>query len=260
MFRLTLSLSLIALALVAPVPALAQWTASTQLDEMSGKPWRIQSVRSSNSLKFDAPYRGANIATLTVRQHSTNGTDVIFGIERGQIVNDVVTVKFDDDDPVQFRYSGASDGSRNVIFLSEKAKFIDRARSASRVLVEFTAYANGESIARFSTPGGLPAEILVPSNPFRGPSGGYGGKVAAAIRPNVVFPDADAVDGNPGAEFDLRLDPTGEIQGTPVLVKSSGIASWDAAALRAIEKTQKLPRDIDGTVPPRLIVTLRPKR
>ncbi|MDM0068029.1 cell envelope integrity protein TolA [Variovorax sp. J31P207] len=93
-----------------------------------------------------------------------------------------------------------------------------------------------------------------------GPSGSYGGKVAAAVRPNVVFPDADLVSGNPGAEFDVRLAPDGTIVGTPQLVKTSGLPNWDDAALRALQKTEKLPRDIDGTVPPRLIVTLRPKR
>ncbi|MBT2325639.1 cell envelope integrity protein TolA [Variovorax paradoxus] len=93
-----------------------------------------------------------------------------------------------------------------------------------------------------------------------GPSGSYGGKVAAAVRPNVVFPDAELVSGNPGAEFDVRLAPDGTIVGTPALVKTSGLPNWDEAALRALQKTEKLPRDIDGTVPPRLIVTLRPKR
>jgi colicin import membrane protein len=93
-----------------------------------------------------------------------------------------------------------------------------------------------------------------------GPSGSYGGKVAAVVRPNVVFPDADLVSGNPGAEFDVRLAPDGTIVGTPQLVKSSGLPNWDDAAQRALQKTEKLPRDIDGTVPARLIVTLRPKR
>jgi colicin import membrane protein len=93
-----------------------------------------------------------------------------------------------------------------------------------------------------------------------GPSGSYAGKVAAAVRPNVVFPEADLINGNPGAEFDVRLAPDGTIVGTPSLVKSSGVANWDEAALRALQKTEKLPRDVDGTVPSRLIVTLRPKR
>ena len=93
-----------------------------------------------------------------------------------------------------------------------------------------------------------------------GPSGSYGGRVAAAVRPNVVFPDADLVSGNPGAEFDVRLAPDGTIVGTPRLVKSSGLPAWDQAALRALQKTEKLPRDIDGRVPSALIVQLKPKR
>lgn len=93
-----------------------------------------------------------------------------------------------------------------------------------------------------------------------GPSGGYGAKVNGAVRPNVVYPDAELVSGNPGAEFDVRLAPDGTIVGTPTLTKSSGLPTWDEAALRALQKTEKLPRDIDGTVPPRLIITLRPKR
>lgn len=93
-----------------------------------------------------------------------------------------------------------------------------------------------------------------------GPSGSYGGKVAAVVRPNVVFPDADLVSGNPAAEFEVRLAPDGTIVGTPRLVKSSGLPAWDQAALRALQKTEKLPRDVDGRVPSSLILELRPKR
>jgi len=93
-----------------------------------------------------------------------------------------------------------------------------------------------------------------------GPSGSYGGKVAAAVRPNIVFPDADTVSGNPMAEFEVRLAPDGTIVGTPKLVKSSGLPAWDDAALRALQKTDRLPRDIDGRVPSSLIVGLKPKR
>jgi len=93
-----------------------------------------------------------------------------------------------------------------------------------------------------------------------GPSGSYGGRVAAAVRPNVVFPDADMVSGNPGAEFEVKLAPDGTIVGTPRMVKSSGLPAWDQAALRALQKTEKLPRDVDGRVPSALIVELKPKR
>ncbi|MDO9612682.1 MAG: TonB C-terminal domain-containing protein, partial [Serpentinimonas sp.] len=39
----------------------------------------------------------------------------------------------------------------------------------------------------------------------------------------------------------------------------SGHAGWDAAVLRAIERTGRLPRDIDGRVPGVLILGFRPQ-
>jgi colicin import membrane protein len=92
-----------------------------------------------------------------------------------------------------------------------------------------------------------------------GPSGGYGARIAAAVRPNITFPDADTVNGNPAAEFEVSLAPDGTIVGVK-LSKSSGLSSWDEAAERGLRKTDKLPRDTDGRIFPSLIVTLKPKR
>jgi colicin import membrane protein len=92
-----------------------------------------------------------------------------------------------------------------------------------------------------------------------GPSSGYAGRIAAAVRPNITFPDADTVNGNPAAEFEVSLAPDGTIVGVK-LSKSSGLPGWDDAAERGLRKTDKLPRDTDGRIFPSLIVTLRPKR
>lgn len=92
-----------------------------------------------------------------------------------------------------------------------------------------------------------------------GPSSGYAGRIAAAVRPNITFPDADTVNGNPAAEFEVSLAPDGTIVGVK-LSRSSGLPGWDDAAERGLRKTDKLPRDTDGRIFPSLIVTLRPKR
>ncbi len=92
------------------------------------------------------------------------------------------------------------------------------------------------------------------------PSASYAGKVEAKIRPNITFADVDLVQGNPAAEVDIRIAPDGTIVGTPKLVKSSGNKAWDTAVLRAIEKTETLPRDTDGRVPSAMTLVLRPKR
>jgi colicin import membrane protein len=87
-----------------------------------------------------------------------------------------------------------------------------------------------------------------------GPSASYAGRIMARIKPNIVF--SDSVDGNPMATVEVTLAPDGTIIGKR-LVKSSGVKSWDDAVLRAIDRTQVLPRDIDGRVPPPFQIDFR---
>ena len=89
-----------------------------------------------------------------------------------------------------------------------------------------------------------------------GPSAGYGAKVRAKVRPNIVFPDEIA--GNPVAEVEVRTSPDGTIIGKRLL-KSSGNKAWDAAVLRAIDKTEAMPRDVDGRVPSPMIIEFKPR-
>jgi len=90
-----------------------------------------------------------------------------------------------------------------------------------------------------------------------GPSASWGGKVQARVRPNIVFPDN--VPGNPVAQVEVRLGPGGMILGSPRLVKSSGVKSWDDAVIRALEKTESLPADTDGRYPSPVIIEFKPK-
>ncbi len=89
-----------------------------------------------------------------------------------------------------------------------------------------------------------------------GPSASYAGRIKAKIMPNIVF--ADEVSGNPLASVEVKVAPDGTIVGRR-LVKSSGVAPWDDAVLRAIDKTEVLPRDTDGRVPPAMVIDFRPR-
>ena len=87
-----------------------------------------------------------------------------------------------------------------------------------------------------------------------GPSASYAGRIKARIRPNIVFADEGA--GNPTAEVEVRAAADGTILGRK-LVKSSGVTAYDNAVLRAIDKTEILPRDEDGRVPASLLLVFR---
>ncbi len=89
-----------------------------------------------------------------------------------------------------------------------------------------------------------------------GPSPGYAGRIRARIKPNIVF-TAD-IAGNPTATVEVRVSPDGTITSRK-LIKSSGNAAWDEAVLKAVDKTEVLPRDVDGQVPASMEISFRPK-
>ena len=89
-----------------------------------------------------------------------------------------------------------------------------------------------------------------------GPSADYIGRIKGRIRPNVSFPDT--LPGNPAVEIDIRLAPDGRIMSSRI-VKRSGVPEWDDAVLRAIERTEVLPRDESGKVPPAMTIVYRPR-
>jgi len=88
------------------------------------------------------------------------------------------------------------------------------------------------------------------------PSVSYAGRIRARIKPNIVF--TSDVDGNPVAEVEVRATTDGTIT-SQRLVKSSGNKAWDDAVIKAIIRTETLPRDTDGRVWTPLIISFRPK-
>lgn len=89
-----------------------------------------------------------------------------------------------------------------------------------------------------------------------GPSANYAGRIRARIKPNIVF--TEDISGNPSAEVEVRTSADGTIIARKLLT-SSGDKSWDDAVLKAIDKTEILPRDTDGRVPATLVIRFRPK-
>ena len=78
------------------------------------------------------------------------------------------------------------------------------------------------------------------------PSASYGGRIKARIKPNIVL--TTDVSGNPITEVEVRCAADGSIIGRRI-IKPSGNSTWDETVLRAIDRTEVLPRDVDGRVP-----------
>ena len=89
-----------------------------------------------------------------------------------------------------------------------------------------------------------------------GPSATYGSKVRAKVKPNIVF--TEDIAGNPVAEVEVRTTLDGTII-SQRLFKTSGNKAWDEAVIKAIIRTETMPRDTDGRVPTPMIIEFRPK-
>jgi peptidoglycan-associated lipoprotein len=87
----------------------------------------------------------------------------------------------------------------------------------------------------------------------------YGISIVARIRPNITFLGyTGTLAGNTEAEVEVRTSPDGTIVGRK-LIRSSGVKGWDEAVLKAVDKTGSLPLDVDGGVPPVLLINFRPQ-
>ena len=85
-------------------------------------------------------------------------------------------------------------------------------------------------------------------------AGDYATRVQRRIRPNIVWAgpalDLETV-------ISVRCAPSGALLSTAIS-RSSGNATWDMAALRAIQRSDPMPVDTDGRAPPVFNITMRP--
>ncbi|SOE67914.1 Cell division and transport-associated protein TolA [Burkholderia sp. OK233] len=85
-------------------------------------------------------------------------------------------------------------------------------------------------------------------------SPGYADKVRRVVRPNISWGGETE-----GLEtvISVRCSPTGTLLDAQIS-RSSGNSAWDDAALRAVQRSNPMPQDIDGKTPTSFKITLRP--
>lgn len=82
----------------------------------------------------------------------------------------------------------------------------------------------------------------------------FASKVQRRVRPNIVW-------AGPNLELETTVEVHCTASGTllsATVSRSSGNAAWDAAALRAVQRSDPMPVDFDGHTPGDFSITLRP--
>lgn len=137
-----------------PLAAGAQWIYSQSEDLMSkGITYHAQ-VLSTNTVNFDFPYAGSQHARLTLRDDPRYGKDLIFNIEKGQILCNsyedcTVLVRFDDDKATNYSAVGAADNSTETVFIRNYGRFVEKMLKAKRVRISMNIYQEGAPVFEF---------------------------------------------------------------------------------------------------------------
>ena len=101
-------------------------------------------------------------------------------------------------------------------------------------------------------------DVAGPGGGGGGPDAGYIAKLSSLLRLNTIYQVPGDLQGNPKASFVVTVGADCTITSV-TLRRSSGVAAWDAAAQRGIERTSPLPRQADGSCPKELEIVRGPR-
>ena len=140
------------------------------------------------------------------------------------------------------------------LFSKDQQQAKEKAEAEARAL-EAQRQANLKRMAGLAGGTGAPDSTGTAAR-ASGPSASYAGRVIGRVKPNIVFPDE--ISGNPVAVVEVRTAPDGTIVGKR-LIKPSGNKAWDDAVLKALDKTETLPRDEGRPPPSPMEISFRPR-
>lgn len=142
-----------------PAPHPTQtWHYQVENDPMSGKSWRFAILYSDNTFALDFPYRGAQHATLTLRNHPRMGFDSIISIERGQLQCGMsngckLQVRFDDGSPQRWSFMEPENHDSTILFLRDGKQFARKVLASKMIRIELKFFQQPPAIVEFRTAG-----------------------------------------------------------------------------------------------------------
>jgi len=135
-----------------------QWIYDAREDKMTGGKTYTAYVLSTNTVNFHSPYSGEQNARLLLRTDPKYGRDVMFSIERGQLLcrsyeDTTILVRFDDGKPERFSAVGPADNSSDLAFIRNYDKFLTKLKSSKIVRISINVYQEGSPVFEFDVSG-----------------------------------------------------------------------------------------------------------
>jgi hypothetical protein len=132
-----------------------KWEYTSVVDDLTGQNVYNAHLKSNNYHSFDFPYRGETYGTLILRKHPRYGKDVIFQIDRGQILCDTysdctVTIRFDKGKPFPITGTPPADNSSTSVFLPYN-ELLRSIKNSNKMVVGITVHQEGSRVFSFDT-------------------------------------------------------------------------------------------------------------
>lgn len=132
------------------------WRYSERRDPMTDRITHTACTTSTNKALLTWPYSPVS-ADLCIRQSPEYGLDVYVALNGdGQIIcqsyrNCIVRIRFGEGSQQSFSAADASDGSSNIVFVTNARRFVEAAKTADTIKVQLTFYQAGDQVLMFDT-------------------------------------------------------------------------------------------------------------
>jgi hypothetical protein len=132
----------------------SDWLYEAVYNEMDDKTTYYAQLKSTNNLNFQFPYNGGSPMYLNVRKKGKS-IKVYLQIKPGQFLidsynNKTIRIKYDDGKSSAYTALTAADGSSDVIFIQNTARFMTNLKRSKKLLIEAPYYQEGAQLSRFN--------------------------------------------------------------------------------------------------------------
>lgn len=135
----------------------SEWYYTENEDEMGEGKNQLAQISSKNTVDLPFPYNGSQSAWIVVRSSKRLGKDVIFNIQRGQIVlpygEERVRVRFDDEPSSWYSVNKSADHSSNILFFANYKSTVRKMLDSRVMRVEVNLYQAGNRVFEFQVAG-----------------------------------------------------------------------------------------------------------
>ncbi|MFC6267303.1 hypothetical protein [Frigoriflavimonas asaccharolytica] len=136
--------------------ASTKWQFQEDVDKMTSKTVKYASIDANEVLEFEFPYNGGSIPSLTIRKKD-GVNDIYLKVSKGQFNSSYdggnLRIKFDDEQPKKFSFSGASDNSMDIVFINSTKTIISKLKKSKKIIIEVEFYNEGVRQMEFDVSG-----------------------------------------------------------------------------------------------------------